>query len=88
MQNKSTILIVVIVLAFGIAAILIGRSFLTGGGMGNADVGTASTGQVILPHGNTLDFSKIEQFNKNKRTFVYPEVTPMDIGLGLGQIVR
>lgn len=86
MQNQKNILLVIIVLALGIAVVLFGRSFFAGGGLGSESATVSS--QSILPFGAGLDFSKVDQFNKNKRTIVYPQVSPGEIGLGIGQMVR
>lgn len=86
MENKKNILLVIIVLALGIAVILFGRSFFAGGGISMTETTTST--QSILPYGNSLDFNKIENFAKNKRSFVYPQVSPVEVGLGIGQIVR
>lgn len=86
MENKKNILLVIIVLALGIAVVLFGRSFFAGGGLGTEAITAPS--QNILPFGASLDFSKVDQFNKNKRTIVYPQVSPSEIGLGIGQMVR
>ncbi|HEX3099367.1 MAG TPA: hypothetical protein VHQ41_00135 [Patescibacteria group bacterium] len=84
MRSKQIIITIVVVVALAGAGILAYLSL-----RGNADaVATPKTAAaIILPHGNSLNFDKINKFNQNGQTFQYPVTTPADTGLQLNDII-
>lgn len=88
---KKIIYIVIIVIGLGGAALmayfaLFGNSSSkqSAGSTTTTDLGSTTQAQLpdasILPLGNTLDFSKIQSFNKDYTFFPYPKVSPSEIG--------
>ena len=89
---KKTIYLIVIIIALG-GAIVMGYMVFSGSTQGlpslestvpNAD----SSNYQILPFGKDLNFEKVEQYNKNKILFPYPQVTPAEIGAGSGTLME
>lgn len=86
MSKKQLIYLVILLLSFGTGGYLLYRSFVPAAN-NLSDVGQVSS-ERILPMGSSLDFTPIEKFNKEKRVYSYPQVTPPEIGQGLSEMVQ
>ncbi len=51
------------------------------------DIGPNDTSNRILPYGDTLNFSSVDKFNPENRTFPYPQVSPGEVGALLPNLI-
>lgn len=86
MKIKQTIFIIIVIAALAGAGVFAYMSFAGGDKSASVTAEVVPTA-IILPHGSTLDFEKINKFNETGREFQYPKSTPIDIGLQLNEII-
>lgn len=86
MRSKQIILLIVIIVALAGAGTFAYLSF-SGSTSTTPAEGETQTKGIILPHGNSLNFDKVNKFNETGRTFQYPAATPAETGLQLNEII-
>lgn len=89
---KRTILIAVIIIGFG-GAVVMGIMAVMNSSKSQTETTTsinvnAQPVSAILPEGTSLDFEKLEGFNRENRFFPFPEVLPTEVGANLGNIIE
>ena len=86
MRTKQIIIVIIIIAALAGAGVF-GYLSLTGDSTTALPADTA-TPNSILPHGTSLNFDTVNEFNETGRQFQYPSVTPADAGLTLNELMK
>lgn len=84
MSRPLTIIIIVLALA---GATVLGYRVWFPSSSAPAVVEPGSGG-TILPLGTNLNFETVRKYNKDGHTFLYPQVSPGEIGPALGDIIK
>ena len=90
--NKMKKIFFTIIIVVGLGGALVMGYMAMQSGSSTPDSSETSTPKSpkssILPEGTELDFDKVSDFNKGKTVFPYPKVIPLEIGVGLPNIVE
>ena len=87
MKTKDIISLGVIVVAIG-GAVVMGYLALQRSAGGKPSTDNGPQVSIVLPQGRALEFETIEDFNKNKVMFPYPQVSPVEIGVSPSLLVK